>query len=275
MIKLGLNNFFKKNMVQEIYNNALVNSVADFGINTSRLRLRRSSDNDEQEFEPIFSRKLDVSSINLWAGSDSVYVTKIFDRTGNGNHALQSIASSQPRLVNAGVYDTDSDGDYALYFDGIDDFFDVTDNQGLDITTGNLSILARHDPDASTGYIFSRNGKNSDENQYGIFYISGTNTAISLNGTTYSNDNDSTNQNKVNVVTYNHTNAKMYLNGALIDTDAFSSNLISRANVQIGCRSKSVDGTEKTAFYQGHIRRIIIFNFALTLEQIKLISNRV
>ena len=205
---------------------------------------------------------------------NSCYATKVFDKTGNENHLIQDTASSQPRLVNAGTYEVDSNGDYALYFDGTDDFFDVTDNQELDITTGNLSILARHDPDTQTGYILARNGEDGSENQYALLYTNATNTAISLNGTSYSNDNDSSNESKINVTTYDHSNTKMYLNGSLIDTDAFTSNLTSRDNIQVGCRSDSVDGSSKATFYKGHIRRIIIFDSALIAEQVSLLSNR-
>ena len=64
----------------------------------SVVRVRRSSDNAEQDFS-------DVSLIASWVGSgNDGHVTTWYDQSGNENNATQSTASSQPKIVDAGVY---------------------------------------------------------------------------------------------------------------------------------------------------------------------------
>jgi len=48
--------------------------------------------------------------------SDSAYVNTFYDQSGSGVNGVQTAASNQPRIVNAGVLDT-SNGKVALYFD--------------------------------------------------------------------------------------------------------------------------------------------------------------
>jgi surface protein len=51
----------------------------------------------------------------------SAYVTKWYDQSGNGKDAVQTTASSQPKIVSDGVLVTEN-GKVALEFDGVDDW---------------------------------------------------------------------------------------------------------------------------------------------------------
>ncbi len=77
-------------------------------------RVRRSSDNAEQDIG-FSDGALDVAALLSFVGSGSAFVTTLYDQTGNGEHLVQATAASQPRIVNAGVYDG------KLVFDGTDD----------------------------------------------------------------------------------------------------------------------------------------------------------
>lgn len=85
------------------------------------LRARRSSDDEERNigYDPL-TNLLDVSDLLGWAGSDSAYVVQVADQA-TGALLNQSTASQQPRIVNAGVLDVDSDGNPTMVFDGSDD----------------------------------------------------------------------------------------------------------------------------------------------------------
>jgi hypothetical protein len=86
---------------------------------TVAIRVRRSSDNTEQDIG-FSGSSLDTASLNSFVGSNSAFVSKFYDQTGNGFHAVQAAAANQPRIFNAGVYDGN------LVFDGTNDFLKIT-----------------------------------------------------------------------------------------------------------------------------------------------------
>jgi surface protein len=235
------------------------------------LRIRRDSDDTEQDFASIGNR-IDETGIEAFVGSNSAYVTKIYDPR-NGNHAIQTDYVSQPRIINAGVWERNDAGRIALYYDGIDDHFDVTDNSGLDITSGGLTLLAQHDPDALNTYILSRNLDITDF-QYTLNFRATDGVAIRYGVSIVSNDSVIDLTSKLSISTYDDINSKIYLDGTLKDTSAYSTVLSSRPNMQIGCRSDSVDGTSKAFFYQGHIGDIAVFNKALTQDEVDTLTNQ-
>ncbi len=70
--------------------------------NGSALRVRRSSDNAEQDIG-FLDNALDVDSLLSFVGGGDGFVSAVFDQTGNGNHLGQSVASNQPQIVQAGT----------------------------------------------------------------------------------------------------------------------------------------------------------------------------
>jgi hypothetical protein len=83
------------------------------------IRVRRSSDNTEQDI-PIaaIGGGLDTAALLTFVGSNNAYVTKWYDQ-GTAIHDLaQATQTNQPRLVNAGVIDTDGSGRPSVYFNG-------------------------------------------------------------------------------------------------------------------------------------------------------------
>lgn len=78
---------------------------------TVAVRVRRSNDDAEQDVG-FSGDALDTSALASFVGSNSAYVTKVYDQTGNGFDATQTTKANQPRIVNAGVYDG------YIYFNG-------------------------------------------------------------------------------------------------------------------------------------------------------------
>lgn len=76
-----------------------------FSTATQCLRVRRSNDNTEQDIG-FSGDALDTSALAAFVGSNSGYVVKWYDQSGNGEHAEQATAANQPRIVNAGVIDS-------------------------------------------------------------------------------------------------------------------------------------------------------------------------
>jgi hypothetical protein len=72
------------------------------------IRVRRDSDNAEQDIG-FSGQDLDVAGLLAFVGSGSGYISIWYDQSGNGNHAVQTNTSYQPRIVNAGIVDRDFD----------------------------------------------------------------------------------------------------------------------------------------------------------------------
>jgi hypothetical protein len=68
-------------------------------IGTNAVRLRRSSDNVEQNFVTVAGGGLDLVAINTFRGAANLFVVTLFDQTGGGNHMQQVTAGVQPILT--------------------------------------------------------------------------------------------------------------------------------------------------------------------------------
>lgn len=60
------------------------------------LKLRRSSDNAEQDFGFDTNDNIDTSSISSWLSTDTAYVVKWYDQSGWSNDAYQTTNTNQP-----------------------------------------------------------------------------------------------------------------------------------------------------------------------------------
>ncbi len=88
------------------------------------IRVRRSTDNVEQDINAVATadsnnnRWIDTTALLTFIGSASGFVTTWYDQSGNGRNAVQTTAGNQPRIVNAGVLETQG-GRPSLWFNGI------------------------------------------------------------------------------------------------------------------------------------------------------------
>ncbi len=83
----------------------------------SAIRVRRSSDNTEQNIGFNSSGDLDTASLLSFVGSGNGFVTTFYDQSLNGRNSTQTTATSQPRIVINGSISMQN-GKPALYFDG-------------------------------------------------------------------------------------------------------------------------------------------------------------
>ena len=78
---------------------------------TNVVRVRRSSDNTEQNFTPT---EITDGTLTTFTGVNDGFVATWYDQSGNSNDATQSSASEQPQLVSSGVVNTDNGKPYIL-----------------------------------------------------------------------------------------------------------------------------------------------------------------
>lgn len=66
------------------------------------IRVRRSSDNTEQNIGYNANNVLDTVALLTFVGAGNGFVTTWYDQSGNGNNATQTTALNQPQIVSSG-----------------------------------------------------------------------------------------------------------------------------------------------------------------------------
>lgn len=101
------------------------------------IRVRRSSDNTEQDFGFV-NDVLNTASLLTFCGAGNGFVTTWYDQSGNANNAEQSSATSQPQIVSSGVLLT-INSKTCMSFDGINDSFNLTNS--ISVNTSNFNTF--------------------------------------------------------------------------------------------------------------------------------------
>lgn len=76
------------------------------------VRVRRSSDNTEQDFTAF---QVIDGSLTSFCGAGDGFVRTWYDQSGNSNHATQTDTSKQPRIVNNGTLEQESSKPAIVY----------------------------------------------------------------------------------------------------------------------------------------------------------------
>ena len=74
----------------------------------SAIRVRRSSDNTEQDIGFNVFGELDTVSLLAFAGTGDAFVKTWYDQSGNSNDATQTATGSQPQIVSSGAVITEN-----------------------------------------------------------------------------------------------------------------------------------------------------------------------
>lgn len=141
----------------------------------SSLRVRRSSDNTEQDIG-FSSGQLDTTSLLAFVGSGNGFVTKWYDQSGAGNDLIMATTAQQPVIVMKGVYT-------AVKADGIDDILSTSTSfpavSGLTVLMQGLTVT-----NVTTQKFFQLGDRPSVFNQtlayWSNTYSLSTNTGISI-----------------------------------------------------------------------------------------------
>lgn len=124
------------------------------------IRVRRSSDNAEQNIGYDSNNVLDTASLLTFCGAGNGFVTTWYDQSGNANNATQSTAANQPQIVSSGAILT-VNSKPCLSLDGTNDVL----NLGSSITVSNTnnfnSFVGKRD--ASSRSLYGLSGGTSQQ----------------------------------------------------------------------------------------------------------------
>jgi hypothetical protein len=84
------------------------------------IRVRRSTDDAEMDIGFTSDGSLDTVALLAFCGVGDGFVVTVYDQSGNGRHFGQATPGNQPRIVNAGVLET-NEGKPTALFDGVND----------------------------------------------------------------------------------------------------------------------------------------------------------
>jgi hypothetical protein len=100
------------------------------------IRVRRSSDNTEQDFG-FSGNDLDTASLLTFCGAGNGFITTWYDQSTNANNSTQATAASQAQIVSAGALILDADTS-KITSTWTGDFYNLT--SGISTNTKYLSI---------------------------------------------------------------------------------------------------------------------------------------
>ncbi|WP_311257324.1 arabinofuranosidase catalytic domain-containing protein [Microbacterium sp. WCS2018Hpa-9] len=126
------------------------------------IRVRRSSDNTEQDISFTSVGALDTTALTTFAGAGSAYVATWYDQGAGARHFTQATTAAQPRIVNAGVVDV-VNSKPAVVFDGTDDYL-LSPTAGLfAATTATVAAVLKSNSNAVTNAtVFSESSSASN-----------------------------------------------------------------------------------------------------------------
>lgn len=149
------------------------------------MRVRRESDNAEQDIYFTLSGLLDTAQLLSFCSATNCFVVDWYDQGPSGNDATQANASRQPQIVTAGSLEVDANGDVGVKYDGVLDclLFPVL---VLDLdATASASAVGYWDYDNTRSYVLTEGDVVSPYSSNFIFNqaVAGTG-ALWVNGST-------------------------------------------------------------------------------------------
>jgi hypothetical protein len=125
------------------------------------IRVRRASDNTEQNIGFV-NNELDTSSLTSFCSGTNGFVTTWYDQSGNGRNFTQTSATSQPEIVNSGIYLN------SVNLDLIDDFMVASLNYTSDIYESVFTVFQKGSSTTLQRPLLVTNNQNDN----GIFFSS-------------------------------------------------------------------------------------------------------
>jgi len=107
----------------------------------SAIRVRRSSDNTEQDIGFDVNGNLDTVALLAFCGVGNGFVTTWYDQSGNARNVTQTTAAAQPLIYNNGNINTNN-GKPSVYFDGSNDVLALNSFTVLSVVSNFTVVIA-------------------------------------------------------------------------------------------------------------------------------------
>jgi len=175
-------------LLQDYPGAAVAFSLRDLvGTNPDVVRVRRSSDNAESDFNVA---EINDGSLETWVGAGDGFVKTWYDQSGNDNHATNETQSFQPKIVSSGSLVVDN-GAPSLEFNGANRLFgsyeflinsSITSFCAVSFASlsGRSAVFDLGDYSTSSSYVSEANTYRTAGNRLGVYMF---NTSIDSTAT--------------------------------------------------------------------------------------------
>jgi hypothetical protein len=231
--------------------------------NGPAIRVRRSSDNAEQDIGFDVNGNFNEIQLRGFLGTSDGFVTVFYDQSGNGRNASQLSQTSQPRIASIGTIDRQGIRP-TMVFDGTNDF--LSGNAAASVISGEdkpFSVLSVTSSSSTSGnrelYIFASDTGNDfpmifplaqSGTQYRV-YIRQTSSSIPTINSLFSTVNLN-----IQYLLFNISSGlgyTFYRNGISLISESYNTGDISVTTATIGARTTLAT----TNFYSGNVQEII------------------
>jgi hypothetical protein len=136
----------------------------------SAIRVRRSSDNTEQDIGFDSNNNLDTTALTTFCGAGNGFVTTFYDQSGLNLNLTQTSATAQPQIFASGstilINNLPS-----LKFDGSNDF--LNGGNILNIGTNSFTAFSFVSANAGNGTIYAKSLATVGGDRYALFHQTG------------------------------------------------------------------------------------------------------
>ena len=121
----------------------------------SCIRVRRASDNTEQDIGFTLAGDLDTGALTSFCTGTDGFVRTWYDQSGNANHATQTTTANQPKIYDSATGVITENSEPALQFDGTDSFVPTSVVSYTDLTW--FTVTKKTDTTGAGSIIFFQN----------------------------------------------------------------------------------------------------------------------
>lgn len=229
----------------------------------SLIRVRRSSDNTEQDIGYDSNNVLDESALTTFVGANDGFVTTWYDQSGNGRNVIRTTAIDQPKIVSSGTIEKDGSKPCVnfdsyppmLYTTGVSYSAAATVAKVTTQTTVNYLL------GYSSGGVYYNGSVFGAGNNFGAF--DGSNSRAITGGDL-----------NRNLGWFNMTSSKLYVSkngGTLTDAGSFSSSLTFGGNTNDGLGGRNV-GTDGL-YFKGKVQEVVLWSSEQSANESGIKSN--
>jgi hypothetical protein len=207
------------------------------------VRVRRSSDNTEQDFT---TTQVTDGTLTTFCGAGDGFVRTLYDQSGNANNAGQATSASQPQIVSAGSLILEASKP-VMRFDGSDDFLLQVNNTTINQPFTTVIATKRNSGSSTDQNIFRSPSAGAV-----LYWIGNSGNLAAFAGSVYDSSSSSTN-NILSFLTWSGSSSTFGLNSSTSTVNVGGSYLVSNEPLRIG------RGVGATDYSSMSLREFIIY----------------